>query len=174
MTSVERIKREEIYKGRVVALHRDTLRLSDGTELVREVVEHPGAVVVLALDGEELLFVRQHRYAAGEALLEFVAGGLEPGEDPAEAADRELQEEAGFKAGRLTKLGEFFSAPGFCSEKLHLFLAEELIPSKLPGDADEEIELVRLTKAEALRLAREGAIRDAKTLAGLLLWTVDR
>jgi ADP-ribose pyrophosphatase len=174
MSSLERINREEIYKGRVITLHRDTLRLSEGTKLVREVVEHPGAVVVLALDGDDLLFVRQHRYAAGEELLEFVAGGLEPGEDPAEAADRELQEEAGFKAGRLTKLGEFFSAPGFCSEKLHLFLAEDLIPSKLPGDEDEEIELVRMTKAEALRLAREGAIRDAKTLAGLLLWAVHR
>jgi ADP-ribose pyrophosphatase len=168
---MERIKREEIYKGHVISLHRDTLRTAEGAQFVREVVSHSGAIVVLAVQGDEFIFVRQYRYAAGEDLLECVAGGLEPGEEPDEAADRELQEEIGFKAGRLTKLGEFFSAPGFSSEKLHLYLAEELTPSKLQEDEDERIEIVRMTPAAAIELAFAGGIRDAKTLAALFFWT---
>jgi ADP-ribose pyrophosphatase len=171
---VERIRSEEIYRGRVVALRQDTIRTADGKELQREVVAHPGAVVVVAVDGDQLLFVRQYRYAAGEELLELVAGTLEPGEDPAETAGRELQEEAGYKAARLTKLAEFYSAPGFCSELLHLYLAEELTPCRLPGDEDEEIEVERCSLDEAVRMALSGKIRDAKTLAGVLLYAERR
>jgi len=166
---VKLIKQDEVYRGRVIAVRRDTVE-QDGREHAWDVVAHPGAVVVLAVDGDELLFVRQYRYAAGEELLELVAGTCEPGEDPASTAERELQEEAGFKAGRLTKLAEFYSAPGFCSEKLHLFLAEDLTPSRLPMDDDEEITLVRLSLDEALRMALAGELRDAKTLAGVLLY----
>ncbi|BAD40810.1 NUDIX hydrolase [Symbiobacterium thermophilum] len=163
------IRQEEIYRGRVIAVRRDLIDL-DGKERTWDVVAHPGAVVVLPVDGDDLLMVRQYRYAAGETLLELVAGGLEPGEDPAEAAQRELQEEAGFRAGRLIRLAEFYSAPGFCTEKLHLFAAEELTPSRLPMDEDEQIELVRLSLDEALRMALAGELRDAKTLAGVLLY----
>ncbi|MBY6277406.1 NUDIX hydrolase [Symbiobacterium thermophilum] len=163
------IRQEEIYRGRVIAVRRDRIDL-DGKERTWDVVAHPGAVVVLPVDGDDLLMVRQYRYAAGETLLELVAGGLEPGEDPAEAAQRELQEEAGFRAGRLIRLAEFYSAPGFCTEKLHLFAAEELTPSRLPMDEDEQIELVRLSLDEALRMALAGELRDAKTLAGVLLY----
>lgn len=167
---LERIHSEELYRGRVITLRKDTIRTAQGKELQREVVAHPGAVVLVAVDKGELLFVRQYRYAAGEELLELVAGTLEPGEDPADTAARELQEEAGYKPGRLTKLGEFYSAPGFCTEKLHLFLAEELTPSRLAGDEDEEIEVVRMSLPKALKMAKEGAFRDAKTLAGVLLY----
>lgn len=170
VTPMERVRSEEIYRGRVVTLRRDTVRLGTGQELHREVIAHPGAVVVLAEEGGQLLFVRQYRYAANESLLELVAGTLEPGEEPSVTAGRELQEEAGYKAGRLTKLGEFYSAPGFCSELLHLYLAEELTPSRLPGDEDEEIEVERYSPAEALQLALNGQLRDAKTLAGVLLY----
>ncbi|MFB5083436.1 NUDIX hydrolase [Symbiobacterium thermophilum] len=163
------IRQEEIYRGRVIAVRRDRIDL-DGKERTWDVVAHPGAVVVLPVDGDDLLMVRQYRYAAGETLLELVAGGLEPGEDPAEAAQRELQEETGFRAGRLIRLAEFYSAPGFCTEKLHLFAAEELTPSRLPMDEDEQIELVRLSLDEALRMALAGELRDAKTLAGVLLY----
>lgn len=163
------LKRDEIYQGRVIKVCRDRVEV-DGAERTWDVVQHPGAVVVLAVDGDDLLFVRQYRYAAGEPLLELVAGTREPGEEPLATADRELQEEAGFKAGRLTPLGEFYSAPGFCSEKLHLFLAEELTPSRLPGDEDEQIELERHSLQEAVRMALAGELRDAKTLAGVLLY----
>ncbi|MFZ5817418.1 MAG: NUDIX hydrolase [Bacillota bacterium] len=142
--------------------------------MVRDVVVHPGAVVVLAVDGDELLFVRQYRYAVQESLLELVAGTCEVGEDPLTTADRELQEEAGFKAGRLSKIGEFFSAPGFCSELLHLYLAEDLSPSRLPGDEDEEILLERIPIPEAVRMALSGQFRDAKTLVGVLLYAQRR
>lgn len=163
------VRQDEVFRGRVITVRRDTVEL-DGRERAWDVVAHPGAVVVLAVDGDELLFVRQYRYAAGEELLELVAGTCEPGEDPAATAERELQEEAGFRAGRLTKLGEFYSAPGFCTEKLHLFLAEDLTPSRLPMDDDEQITLVRLSLEEALRMALAGELRDAKTLAGVLLY----
>lgn len=171
---MERIRSEEIYRGRVITVQRDTLRTEDGRELVRDVVAHPGAVVVVAVDGDELLFVRQYRYAAGESMLELVAGTCEPGEEPLVTADRELQEEAGFKAGKLRKIGEFFSAPGFCSELLHLYLAEDLTPSRLPGDEDEEIEVERLSLDEAVGLCLSGQVRDAKTLAGVLLYAQSR
>lgn len=174
MICLERIRSEELFRVRVFSLRRDTLRTEDGRELERAVVVHPGAVVVIAEHQGSLLFVRQPRYAAGETLLELVAGTLEPGEDPAVTAGRELQEEAGFRAGRLTKLGEFYSAPGFCSELLHLYLAEELTPSKLPGDDDEEISVERYTPEQALAMAAGGQIRDAKTLAGLLLYIQHR
>lgn len=167
---MERLKSEEIFRGRVIALRRDTIRTADGKELQREVVAHPGAVVVIAAEGDDLLFVRQYRYAAGEELLELVAGTCEPGEEPEVTAGRELQEEAGFKAGRLTKLVAFYSAPGFCSELLHLYMADDLTPSRLPGDEDEEIEVVRIPVAEAVRMALAGEFRDAKTLAGVLLY----
>jgi len=96
---MERIRSEELYRGHVFTLRKDTLRLEGGKEIQRDVVVHGGAVVVVAVEGGDLLFVRQYRYAAGQALLELVAGTLEPGEDPAVTAGRELQEEAGFKAG---------------------------------------------------------------------------
>ncbi|HLN63922.1 MAG TPA: NUDIX hydrolase [Symbiobacteriaceae bacterium] len=171
---MERIKSEEIYRGRVINLRKDTLRLPDGKEIQRDVVEHGGAVVIVAEEGGDLLFVRQYRYAAGESLLELVAGTREPGEDPAVTAGRELQEEAGYKAGKITKIGEFYSAPGFCSELLHLYLAEDLTPSRLPGDEDEEIEVERYSLAEAIRMALAGEMRDAKTLAGVLLYAQHR
>ena len=163
------IRQDEIYRGRVFTVRRDVVEV-DGKERTWDVVAHPGAVVVLPVDGDDLLLVRQYRHPAGETLLELVAGTCEPGEDPADTAQRELQEEAGFRAGRMAKLAEFFSAPGFCSEKLHLFVAEELTPARLPMDEDEEIELVRLSLDEAVRMALGGELRDAKTLAGVLLY----
>ncbi|HYF79838.1 MAG TPA: NUDIX hydrolase [Symbiobacteriaceae bacterium] len=166
----EKVKSDEIYQGYTIKVSKDTLRLADGKEITRDVVHHPGAVVVVAVENNELLFVRQYRHPAGQSLLELVAGTREPGEALEVTAGRELQEEAGYKAGRITKLGEFFSAPGFCSELLHLYLAEELTPSRLPGDEDEEIEVERYGLQEALRMATAGEIRDAKTLVGVLLY----
>lgn len=164
------VRSEEILRSRVYTIRRDVVQMDDGREFERHVIAHPGAVVILAEEGQEILFVRQYRHAAGESLLELVAGTLEPGEDPAETAARELQEEAGYKAGKLTKLGEFFSAPGFCSELLHLYLAEDLTPSRLPGDEDEEITVERYTLEQATQMALSGQFRDAKTLAGVLLY----
>ncbi len=172
MTTGEReitVSSDYVYRGRVVTLRVDDVRLPDGQRTKREIIEHPGAVVIVpvASDGR-LLLVRQFRKAAEEWLLELPAGGLKADEDPDEAARRELAEEVGRAASCWTGLGGFYSAPGFCSEFLHLYLAEELEDFQLPGDADEEIEVVPLTMGEVLGLIASGEIRDAKTVAGVL------
>ena len=116
-----------VHRGRVVTLRVDDVRLPDGRIVVREVVDHPGAVVIAALDAHGCVtLVRQYRHAVGDRLLELPAGTLEPGEEPLETAMRELREEAGLVAGRWDRLGTFFSSPGFLREEMHAFLAREL------------------------------------------------
>lgn len=164
------VSSQQIYQAHAFAVSRDEVRLPDGRTVFRDVIKHPGAVVIVpALPDGRLLVVRQWRYAAGAALWEFPAGTLEPGEDPAACAERELQEEAGYKPGRLTWLGDYFSAPGFCTELLHCFLAEDLTASQLEADDDEDFDMTVVAPAELLRWAADGRLRDAKTLAGLLL-----
>ena len=160
---------EVIYDGKLVKLHRLTVELPDGARAQREVVRHPGAVAMVPLLGDDVLLVRQFRVAAGKILLEIPAGTLEDGEAPEAAAVRELQEEIGYRPERLERLGGEYTAPGYTSEYIHLFLASELMPSRLRQDSDEFIEVVRLPFAEALAMAERGAIEDGKTLVGLLL-----
>ncbi len=159
-----------IYEGRLVRLYRLTVRLPNGETSVREIVRHPGAVAMVPLtpDGA-IILVRQFRLASGQIMLEIPAGTLQPGEDPARAAQRELQEEIGFRPGRLTPLGGEFTAPGYTSEFIHLFLAEDLEPAPLAVDDDEFLETVVLPLDEALRRVETGAIQDGKTIAALLL-----
>lgn len=159
------VSSQSLYQGRVVNLRRDTVRLADGREAVREVVEHAPSVVILAFDdAERILFVRQWRTPAGRALLELPAGVVEPGEAPPAAAARELQEEVGLRPGRLEPLGGFYVAPGWASEYLYGFLAHACRPAPLPPDSDERIQVERHFLAEALALIREGLIEDAKSL----------
>jgi ADP-ribose pyrophosphatase len=154
----------------------DTIERADGTRGERDVVWHPGAVAVLALDEEgRLLLVRQWRVPAGRAMLEIPAGTLDVHdgviEDPSVAAPRELEEETGYRAATWRKLCEFWTAPGFASELMHLYLATGLTPAegeRLGPDEDEHLELSRVTPAEARALVDEGAIADAKTMLGLL------
>ncbi len=163
------ISSQRIYDGRVVKLRVDTVQLPGGRTARREIVEHPGAVALVALDPDgKVLLVRQYRKPVERALLEIPAGTLNPGEDPAACAARELAEETGYRPGKLVPLVGFYSAPGFCEEYLHVYLATDLSPAVAEADADESIELVRLPLAECLRLARAGEIRDAKSLIGLL------
>ena len=159
---------DEIYRGRVLRLRRDTVRLPDGHETVRDVVEHPASVVILPIDTEgQITFVRQWRVPAGRALLELPAGGLNPGEEPAAAAARELQEEADLAPGELTPLTEFYVAPGWATEYMHAFVARGCTPSSLPADADERLRVERYTLGEAFGLIDEGEIQDAKTILAL-------
>lgn len=166
-----RVAGRRIYEGRVVDLEVDEVELEDGTRAVREAVRHHGAVVLVPLTSDgRVLLVRQYRYVPGEVLLELPAGSLEPGEDPAACASRELVEETGRRPGRLRPLAAFYSAPGFCDEMVHCFLASDLEPVEgVSGDADERIEVVALRFEEAVAMARRGALRDAKTVAGILL-----
>jgi len=167
------VESRRIYQGQVVSLRVDRVQLPDGRSVVREVVEHAAVVAIVALDEQGcVLLVRQYRLPAGKPLLEIPAGGIDPGESGEEAAQRELQEETGYRAGRLERLSGFFASPGYCDEYMQLFLASDLEPSPLRADADESIQVVRLPLAEALRLVEWGEICDAKSIIGL--WAVAR
>ena len=162
-----------LYEGRVVSLRVDRVELPSGRSTVREVVEHAPVVAIVALDGRgNVLLVRQYRLPVQQSLLEIPAGGIDPGESAEEAAQRELQEETGQRAGRLEHLCSFFLSPGYCDEYMYLYLATALEPSALAADADERIEVVRLPLAGALRLIERGEIHDAKTIVGL--WAATR
>lgn len=161
---------QEIYRGRVVTLRVDTIEVASGN-VRREVVEHPGAVVIVPVDSEgRILWVKQYRYAAGRELLELPAGTLEHDEDAEACARRELAEETGFAASAWKPVGGFFSAPGFCTEYLHAFIATDLTPESAEGDEDEEIEVVPLSLEESLARVDTGEIEDSKSIAGLLLY----
>jgi ADP-ribose pyrophosphatase len=165
----ERIDGEKIYEGRILDLEVDRVRLPNGGEALREVIRHPGAVVVLPIlaDGR-LVFVRQHRYPTGDVLLELPAGKLDPGERPVVCAVRELEEETGWRAAQTTVLGWFYTTPGFSDEVLHAFVASELeAASDHTPDQDEAIEIVTLTVEQAFEACRDGGIRDSKTIATL-------
>jgi ADP-ribose pyrophosphatase len=165
------IGRRHIYRGRVISLRVDEIEVRSGTNARRDVVDHPGAVVMLAVDREgRILWVRQHRYAAGRDLLELPAGTLEVDEEPESCARRELAEETGFAADTWQRLGGFYSAPGFCTEYLHAFAATDLREEYADGDEDEDIEVVPLTLDESLARLDAGEIEDAKSISTLLLY----
>jgi 8-oxo-dGTP pyrophosphatase MutT (NUDIX family) len=158
------------FQGRLLTLRVDTVRLPDGNTATREVVVHPGAVAMVpVLDAEHVLLVRQWRTAAGRALLEIPAGTLGHGEDPRACAERELMEEVGYRPRTLTPLCATFLAPGYSSERLHVFLAEDLVPESRPHDDDETLEVVTMTWREIDAHLLRGDFADSKTLAGLLL-----
>lgn len=149
----------------------DSVRLPGGRETMREIVEHADCVAIVVIDEKNgLVLVRQFRSAVGKKLLEIVAGGIEEGEGPEEAAVREMREEIGYRPGRLTRLGGFYSAPGYSTEYLHLYLASELTLDPLEADDTPEIETVVLRGEEIPGLIISGVICDAKTIAGLLFY----
>jgi ADP-ribose pyrophosphatase len=160
---------QSVFKGRLLQLEIQDVQLPDGSHSNFEVVRHPGGAGVVALDHEgNVLLVRQYRVGVGDALWELPAGLLNPDEPPEVCAVRELQEETGYKPGRLEYLGGFYPAPGYCTEMLHLFFATELIESPLTGDADEFIELGRIPFGDALAMVDAGEIVEAKTIIGLM------
>lgn len=164
----EVLSSRDVYEGKVVTLRVDEIALPQGRKATREVVEHPGAVVIVALDEKgEVALVRQYRHAVKRYLLELPAGGLEPGEEPLATAQRELREEVGVEAARWTSLGHFFSSPGFANEILHVFLAEDLRPGYADPDEDEDLTVIRYSLKELYEHPER--IEDAKSLAALLL-----
>jgi ADP-ribose pyrophosphatase len=155
------------WTGRRIGVRVDEVEHADGHRTTREIVEHPGAVAILTWDGERLAMVRQWRHATGQALLEIPAGTLEPHEAPAETARRELAEECGLAAAAWEPGPTFFTAPGFCTERMHLFLATELSDAPGQADPDEALEPSWLTLEDALAAADDGRIVDAKSIAGI-------
>ncbi len=160
------VARKDLFDGRVIQLHVDEVELANGELTTREVAEHADAVVVLPIDESgRALLVRQYRYPIGKDLLEAPAGGIDPGEAPDEAAQRELQEEIGYRAGSLESLGGFWTAPGFCTEYMYAFLARDLSASVLEADDDEAIVVERHDLDSIRAMIRDGRIVDAKTIA---------
>lgn len=164
---------EWVYRGKAVNLKVDTYQHEKRKKLT-EIVDRTPAVVILPItEDKKILLIQQWRRATEEILIELPAGTLEEGEAPQLCAERELQEETGYKAGKIESLGGFFSAPGYSNEYLHLFLAQELSPSYLAPDEDEGIDLLPLSIKEAKHLIKKNQIRDAKTVAGILRYLME-
>ncbi|MHB8160009.1 MAG: NUDIX domain-containing protein [Thermoleophilia bacterium] len=162
------ISSEYVYQGRLIRLRLDQVELPDGQRTIREVMEHPGAAVIVPVDGEGTVhLVRQYRDAIGQQLLEVPAGKLDPGEDPADCARRELREELGLTAGKLTRLTAFYSSPGFCDEILHVFLAEELTHGEEDSDHEEFIKPEQRPLDPLSELLPE--LKDGKSIIGVML-----
>ena len=168
----ETLSSQPIYEGRAVKLRVDTVRLPGGRETRREIVEHKDCVAVVAVDADDnVLLVKQFRQPVEKELLEIPAGGIEEGEDPVDTVRREMREETGYLPRKVEALGGFYSAPGFCTEYLHLYLATELTPSQLFAEDTEGIKLVRVPVSQIPALITSGRICDAKSIAGLLTYS---
>ena len=162
---------EELLVTRRFRVIRQVQKTPDGKLHVRETVQHPGAVTILPLvDEGHVCLIRNYRVAVSATLLELPAGTLEPGEDPAVTAGRELIEETGYRAGTIEKLCEFYMSPGILNERMHLYLARDLALGETALEPGEDIETLVVTWADALRMACDGTIQDAKTLVGLFFY----
>ena len=166
----ELLKSETLMKGRAFCIRRDYLKTPDGRETKFEIIEHSGSVIIIPIDENgKILLVRQYRHATGGDLLELPAGTLEDNEDPEVCAAREIREETGMAAGALTKMGEFYLAPGYSTEFMVVYLATDLSPNPLKADDDEFLSVESIPVAEAFEKAERGEIPDAKSLAALFL-----
>ena len=165
----EQLSGEEKFSGHVVALRVDQARIGDGSVREREVVEHPGGVAILALDEENnVTLVQQYRYPFHQVLLELPAGKLDAGEDHRPAAIRELSEETGLEAGELTYLGCLLASPGFCTERLHMYLARDLRKKESHPDEDEFLLPERIPLDQLVSMALDGTLIDGKSVIGVL------
>lgn len=166
----EQIESQSIFRGAVFEVVRDRLREENGFEIVREIVRHSGGAGCLPLfDDGRIALVKQYRHPARRELLEIPAGKIELGETPMACAMRELEQEIGFRAGRIEALAEFYSTPGFCEERLYVYLATDLQPVEQNLDHDEFVEVVYLPFTEAVMMAERGEFEDSKTIIALLL-----
>ena len=172
METEQSLGSETVFDGKIVRVRVDDVLLPSGDEVVREVVEHAPAVVVVPFDPDgNVVLVRQYRHPAGQAVLEAPAGVVEEPESPDECAQRELQEEAGYVSRDLRALGGFWMSPGYCTEFMYPYLAKDLVPSRLAADEDERINVERFPVSRIPKLIRVGEIQDAKTIAALLMAT---
>jgi ADP-ribose pyrophosphatase len=166
----ETLESKPIFQGRMISLQVDTVRLPDGRTATREIVKHPGAVAILALQGDKMLVVEQFRKPLDKVQVEIPAGKLEPGEDPLEAAARELEEETGFRASKLTLLQSFSTSPGFAEEIVHMYYTDQLEQGDVHLDEEEFLTCEAITLEQAWQYIRKGRICDAKTLLAVYAW----
>ena len=163
-------KSDLIHQGRVLTVFKDNVTLDSGVTVDMDIVRHPGASAIVPLtDQNDIILLKQYRYALGEFIWEIPAGTLEPGEPPLSCAKRELIEEAGVSAEKWEKLGEIIPVPGYSDEKIHLFLATELSPAQQNLDQDEILHVHTVAFREAIRMIRTGHIVDGKSITGILL-----
>ena len=163
------ISQETVFKGRLLSLRVDRIVEPGGPETIREIVVAPNAVCIVARPSpDQVILVKQYRHATGRVLLEVPAGGLKPDEDAQLAALRELEEETGYRAGKIIERGGFWMTPGFTTEFMHVFEATDLIKTAINPDDDEVIETETVSLAEALRMVDDGRVQDAKSVASLL------
>ena len=166
----ELLETKIIHKGHAIILRVDDLRTPDGRTVKYDIVEHHGSVIIIPVDENgNIYFVRQYRHAAEREMLELPAGTLEPEEDPAFCAAREVREETGMEAANIKEIGSFYLAPGYSTEFMHVFFATGLSHNPLEADADEFLSVETLSLADALKLVASGELADAKSLAALLL-----
>ncbi len=169
------IKSEKIYEGKVLNLRIDTVELPDKRYSKREIVEHVGGVGVIAITEEgNIVLVNQYRKALDKNIIEIPAGKLEINEEPKETARRELEEETGYTCSKMRYFTEFYPTPGYCTEKIHLFIAEDLIPGKQNLDENEFLEVLEIPFEEAYEKVMNGEILDAKTIIGINLLKNER
>lgn len=160
--------KKPIYKGKIIDLSVETVTLPNGATADLEVITHPGAAAVVPMkDDRTVIMVRQYRHAVGRFIYEIPAGKLHPGEDPRACAAREVEEETGYKVGRLEPILSFLTTPGFTNEIIHIFAGTELSPGTQNLGADEVLEIIEMPLAQAIERINDGVIRDAKTIIGL-------
>ena len=165
----ETIGSQTIYSGKILSLRRDTVRVRDGKVAIREIVEHGGAVGIVAFTDEgKIILVKQFRKATNKELVEIPAGTLEIGEDPVRCASRELEEETGYRASEMKPVLSFYLAPGYSTEIMHIFRANDLRKTRQRLEEDEAVELIEVDLDEAISMVRRNEIEDAKTISSLL------
>jgi len=170
MGLARRLSSRRLYTGRVFAVDLDEVEEPGGVHAQRDVVRHSGSVAILAITGDDrIVLVRQYRYPVDAQVWELPAGRVDPGEQPLDAARRELEEETGLSPAQVAPLVTYFSSPGFCDEVMHLFRATALRPVPTRPDPDERIEVAFVSRDEARAMIARGELRDAKTLLALLL-----
>lgn len=169
MTEEKTLSSKLIYEGRAVKLRVDTVQMPSGRQTTREIVEHVDCVAIIAVDADDnVLLVNQFRKPVEKELLEIPAGCIDPGESPVDCVCRELREETGYLPRKVERLGGFYSAPGYCTEYLHLYLATDLTSNPLHAEDTESIQLIRVPISQILSLITSGTLCDAKSIAGLL------
>lgn len=165
------MKSEKIYEGRIINLRVDTVELPNKKYSKREIVEHPGAVGIISLTSDkEIILVKQFRKPVEKALLEIPAGIIESEEKPEQTAIRELKEETGYTTNKIKKFFEFYTTPGFSNEKIHIYLAEDIIKGHAQPDKDEYIKVVKIPIEKALEKVNKGEIEDVKTIVAILAY----